>query len=85
MSKLGLLGRAVGSLISLVTRIVFWFVQNTSLAVSLSLTVYTIGEYTHRFLQDKPKGKTYWSFQAIMGRWHTLCDPEHSLPVKDGF
>jgi len=55
MSKLGLLGRAIGSLISLVTRIVFWFVQNTSLAVSLSLTVYTLGEYTHRFIKDKPQ------------------------------
>jgi hypothetical protein len=56
MSKLGLLGRAIGSLISLVTRIVFWVVQNTSLAVSLALTTYTIGEYTKKFIQDKPKG-----------------------------
>lgn len=57
MSKVGLLGRAIGSLISLVTRIVFWFIQNTSLAVSLALTVYTLGEYTNRFIKDKPKGK----------------------------
>jgi len=55
MSKLGLLGRAVGSLISLVTRIVFWLVQNTSLAVSLALTTYTIGEYTNTLIKDKPK------------------------------
>jgi hypothetical protein len=55
MSKVGLLGRAIGSLISLVTRTVLWVVQHTSLAASLGLTVYTIGEYTHKFIQDKPQ------------------------------
>jgi len=55
MSKLGILGRAVGSLISLVTRIVVWFIQNTSLAISLGLTVYTVGEMTNKFIKDKPE------------------------------
>jgi len=57
MSKLGLLGRAVGSLISLVFRLVTWFVQHTSLAVSLALTTYTIGEWTNKFINDKPQVK----------------------------
>jgi uncharacterized membrane protein len=56
MSKMGLLGRAVGSLISLVTRLVFWIVQSTSLVVSLGLTVYTVGEYTNKVVKENPKG-----------------------------
>jgi hypothetical protein len=76
MSKFGLLGRAVGSLISLITRVVFWFVQNTSLAVSLGLTTYTIGEYTHRFIKDKPQGE-FFSF--LINNYWALNSPANTF------
>uniref|UniRef100_A0A1I7RN95 Reticulon-like protein n=1 Tax=Bursaphelenchus xylophilus TaxID=6326 RepID=A0A1I7RN95_BURXY len=55
MSKVGLLFRAIGSLISLITRITFNLVHYVGLLGSLGVTVYTVGEYTHNFIKDKPR------------------------------
>ncbi|CAD5224163.1 unnamed protein product [Bursaphelenchus okinawaensis] len=55
MSKVGLLFRAIGSLISLITRITFNIVHYASRLGSLGVTVYTVGEYSHSFIKDKPR------------------------------
>jgi len=51
MSKAGVLGR----LFSFLANVIIYIVQSASLAVSLGVTVYTVGEYTNKFLKDKPK------------------------------
>ncbi|KAI6220681.1 Reticulon-like protein [Aphelenchoides fujianensis] len=55
MSKFGILGRAVASLLSLVIRLTYNLATWASLFASIGLTTYTVGEYTMKGLKDQKK------------------------------
>uniref|UniRef100_A0A7E5A1I2 Reticulon-like protein n=1 Tax=Panagrellus redivivus TaxID=6233 RepID=A0A7E5A1I2_PANRE len=53
-SKSGALGRAFYGLISLIVRLSYKLVLNVALVGSVAITAYTVGEYTHKVIKDKP-------------------------------
>jgi len=53
MSTTGAIGRAFYWLISLVVQLVSCVTQYAALAISVGVTVHTIGEYTREFIKDK--------------------------------
>ena len=54
---MGSIGSALGSLLSLLTRLTLSVLQYAALFISLGFSTFLVGKYTHRAIQSRKEGE----------------------------